>query len=692
MRSILLRLTAGMFLVFALAGCSRFMAPPGPIQLADEVSLIRPGRAMEYCADPSGDKTLREIQSCAFQPVRGNYPSFGSTSQAVWLRFEILPDRSGPTSWYFELATALPRSIKFFRLAPDGAVKSELHYDSTPPAARIVPHQYFILPLENITAPETVYLRAQSDAGLNLPVFLWNKKNFPMRDLARSFAFAVFFGVMFAMTLYNLFLFVSIRDRAYLYYVLYILFVTEFFALVSGYAVFVVPDSWVGHLPVLGPVTALLATIFALLFARKFLMLKEKKPRLAMAANVVMGIHVIGFISVPFVPIPVAAAMGNIIPFFGIVVIVKAAVSLIQEGFYPAKYFLTAWSFLMIGVSLFIAQNLNVLPAGFFTQYAQFFGASAEAVLLSLALGYRINSLRAAEQDARRDLVQEQMRALAEQKEMTEAFSRFVPREFLDYLNKPRVVDIVQGDVVRKEMAVLFLDIRGFTRLSESLGSEATFAFLNRFHGGMEPVIQKHGGFIDKFIGDAIMALFPDALSSVRAAVEMQRRAREEGSVRIGAGLHFGELMLGTVGSPRRLETTVIGDTVNLASRMEGINKLYGTEIIISDSLYRLIQDSEVHAREVDAIRVKGKTLPVVVYEILDVLPPEELEQRLAHMPDYMAALLAFRAGDFERARAAFSEYLVRVPGDSVAQMYIRRLESVQAGTSWDGIWEAESK
>lgn len=686
-----MRILLWLSLLPALCSCGGIFPPPGPVRLDANAELLRPGPQMEYCIDPSGSLTLETVQACEFTKVRAYYPSFGITTDAVWVRFRIEPDKNVSTSWYFELANTLPRSVAFYRVADSGKVLGQVSYEAVPPRERLVPHHYFIFPITDVTEPETIYLRGRSIAGLNMPVFLWNARAFPMRDMLRTFWFSVFFGIMFAMSLYNLFLFISIRDRSYLYYVFYILFVTEYFALISGYIAYLVPDSWIGYLPVLGPVVALVATIFALLFARKFLLLAEKDPLLAKAANVVLALHILSLASLPFIPVTAAAHIGNALPLAGIAVILVSAVRLIRAGFKPARYFLIAWSFLMVGVSLFILMNLNLIPSGFTAQYGQFFGAAFEAVLLSLALGYRINSLRAAEQEARRDLVQEQSRALAEQTEMAESFARFVPAEFLEYLGKKSIVSVSQGDVVRKQMAVLFLDIRGFTRMSETLGSEATFAFLNRFHGGLEPLIQKHGGFIDKFIGDAIMALFPHPAASVQAAIEMQEWTQQS-DTRIGVGIHYGELMLGTVGSPRRLETTVIGDTVNLASRIESINKQYGTQIVISDAVYKHIQSNpEIHSRELDAIRVRGKKQPVVLFEVLNSLPQAVLDARLAHMSLYMTGLLAFRTGDFDAARAQFQEYLNLAGEDPVVRMYLARLDAVRSSSTWDGIWEAEA-
>ncbi len=653
--------------------------------------MIRPGPHMQFCADPTNTKGIAEIKSCEFQQVHGYYPSFGIRDSAVWVRFQIEP-AAVPTDWVFEIANSFPREVSLYRLRPDGTVFEHVDYAGTPPRLRKFPHRYFVFPLNQITQPETIYVRARSGGGLNLPVFLWNARDYSTRDTLRSSLFSMFFGVLIAMSLYNFFLYVSTRDRAYLYYVLYVIVVLEYFALVSGYAVHFFPDSMVGELPAVGPITALAATFFALLFSRRFLLLTEKRPALAKVVNITLLMHLAALAVYPLLPVLARATFGNLLPAAGIVAILVSSIVRIRDGFGPARYFLIAWAALMLGVILFILQNFNVIPGGFITHYGQFFGAALEAILLSLALGYRITSLSAAEQEARRVLVQEQARALAEQKAMAESFSRFVPAEFLDYLGKTSVMNIAQGDVIRKEMAVLFLDIRGFTQMSEGLGSEGTFSFLNEFHGGMEPIIQKHGGFIDKFIGDAIMALFPVPAASVQAAVEMRDWVRDQARVRIGIGVHFGELMLGTVGSPRRLETTVIGDTVNLASRIESINKTYGTELVISDAVFKHLRDeNRIVARELDAIRVRGKKQPIVLYEVLSGLSPNELERRVQNMSLYMTALLAFRTGDFESARGSFTEYLKLAGDDSVVKMYLKRLDGVNKSAAWDGIWEAES-
>ena len=208
---------------------------------------------------------------------------------------------------------------------------------------------------------------------------------------------------------------------------------------------------------------------------------------------------------------------------------------------------------------------------------------------------------------------------------INQAYGRFVPHEFLHFLKKESIVEVQLGDSLEMEMTVLFSDIRNFTAMSEGMSTRDNFNFVNAYFGQMGPVVRKHGGFIDKYIGDAIMALFPnDADSAVQAAIEMFRilpdynRARQERNrppINFGVGIHTGHLMLGTVGEQDRMESTVISDAVNLASRLEGLTKHYGVNIIISEVTKNALKN-DYKLRFLDKVEVRGKKQPVGIYEV----------------------------------------------------------------------------
>src|SRR5919199_1889366 len=223
--------------------------------------------------------------------------------------------------------------------------------------------------------------------------------------------------------------------------------------------------------------------------------------------------------------------------------------------------------------------------------------------------------------------------------QLNQAFSRFVPRQFLQLLDKKSVVDVQLGDSVQQEMSVLFSDIRDFTTLSESMTPQENFQFINAYLSRMESAIIENQGFIDKYIGDAIMALFGGtADEAVKAGISMLQRLWDynqhrikSGYAPINIGINTGSLMLGTVGGKHRMDSTVISDAVNLASRLEGLTKKYGVSLLIShQTLARLHNPMEYSLRFVEQVKVKGKSKAVAIFEVLDGEPPEVREAKLA--------------------------------------------------------------
>ncbi len=213
-----------------------------------------------------------------------------------------------------------------------------------------------------------------------------------------------------------------------------------------------------------------------------------------------------------------------------------------------------------------------------------------------------------------------------QQVEQNRAASRFVPHEFLRFLGKQTLAECRLGDHVSQFMTVLFADIRDFTTMSEQMTVEDNFQFVNAFLGRIGPVIERHRGFIMTYIGDAIMALFPGADDGVRAGLAMLEKLQQFNAergvaghepIRIGIGLNSGQLMMGTIGEPNRIEGTVISDAVNVASRVEGLTKEYGRPMLITQQTVDRLAAPDAYAIEaVDRVAVRGKSEPVTVYAI----------------------------------------------------------------------------
>ncbi|HHN47423.1 MAG TPA: adenylate/guanylate cyclase domain-containing protein [Bacteroidales bacterium] len=267
---------------------------------------------------------------------------------------------------------------------------------------------------------------------------------------------------------------------------------------------------------------------------------------------------------------------------------------------------------------------------------------------------------------------------------MNEAYVRFVPRQFLQFLGKDSFTDIKLGDQVQKEMSILFCDIRSFTDLSEEMTPKENFDFINHYLGIMEPVIRKNNGFIDKYIGDSIMALFGESVDdAIQAAVDMrrkiikfneERRTMKKKEINIGIGIHTGNLMLGIVGSEGRMEGTVISDSVNLASRLEGLTKIYGASIIISeDALIKLKNPVKFQYRFLDIAKVKGKRESVYIFEVLDGDENNNRKLKWETRELFGKAVDHYRNQKFEEAAKGFGEILQKNPGDTVSRLYFER-------------------
>lgn len=267
---------------------------------------------------------------------------------------------------------------------------------------------------------------------------------------------------------------------------------------------------------------------------------------------------------------------------------------------------------------------------------------------------------------------------------LTSAYERFVPREFLNFLNKESIADVALGDQVKQEMSVLFADIVDFTSLSEKMSPPENFRFINSYLRYMEPCVSKNQGFIDKYIGDAIMALFNGcADDAVRSGIMMLKEVeafnRQDNQtnhppIRIGIGINTGVLMLGTIGGEHRMDSTVISDAVNLAARLEKLTRDYSVPLLISHHTFAKLDCPEEYAiRKVDQVKVKGKSELVTVYEVFDADPPALRDAKLATVEMFDEALSLYEARKFRDATELFFSCMNQNPGDTVVRNYLEK-------------------
>lgn len=272
----------------------------------------------------------------------------------------------------------------------------------------------------------------------------------------------------------------------------------------------------------------------------------------------------------------------------------------------------------------------------------------------------------------------------AGQKRLIEAQRRFVPSQFLESLHHHDIARVGAGEHVAKTMSVMFADLRNFTMLSEQLEPRTVIELLNRYFVAMEPQITQREGFIGAFSGDEIFALFDTSADApVRAGIGMWRALEEfnrqsavlgQPELQMGIGVNTGPTVLGIVGSRNRFQCSVIGDTTNLASRIEQLTKAYRARFLISEHTYRSLAKPDSFAlRMVDRVAVKGKSDPITLYEVLDAETPASREAKVATGPILDIAMKKYFNRQFEAARDEFERMARQDAGDIVPRLFEER-------------------
>jgi class 3 adenylate cyclase len=631
--------------------------------------------------------------------------SLGYTRKPVWVAVPFVWKDKSAATFMLEI-TALIDKIQFNYASERGLIlDSSVTGRDYPLSSRALPNHNFVFPVSvemaatpavrgkaagNSETRGIILMRLESQGSMLVPLQLMHEKQFYKTDHIEQLVFGFYFGIMLVMVLYNLFLYASTRERSYAFYVFYILFFALFqFALWGYFHEVVLPES-----PKLAkyllPVFLHFATVFQLLFATQFFQAQTLVPKQYKIAGLLSFVTFISLIAGPFLPYRIFIATGIFTGAGAALAIFFMALTLYIKRVKAARYFLIAYTTLIVGVIFLSLRNLGIINYSFISTYSAQIGSALEVILLSLALADKINIWRDEKEKAQKQVIDRE-------REMNRAFQLFVPQKFLELAGETDFTRLELGKSTTRDITILFSDIRGFTALSESMSPEENFRFLNSYLRRMGPIIREHGGFIDKFIGDAIMALFaedhgrsqvttakdgvlvaaddhggskpaagtmpsvplaegqggpsagtakdgvlvtaegqggpstgtakePPTVRAARAALAMRteliqynehRRAQGYQAIDIGIGIHTGSVRLGTIGENERWEGTVIGDTVNLASRIESLSSTFHSGIVISEALLKELPQ-DLPARELDTIRVKGKKHAVKVYELMD--------------------------------------------------------------------------
>lgn len=287
-----------------------------------------------------------------------------------------------------------------------------------------------------------------------------------------------------------------------------------------------------------------------------------------------------------------------------------------------------------------------------------------------------------------------------------EVTKKFVPFEFIQSLGHNIITDVKLGDQVEKIVTVLFSDIREYTTFSEQMTPEENFSFVCRFNERMGPIIRQHHGFINQYLGDAIMAIFPgNAADALAAAVAMQkevqafnilREQHNEQPIKIGVGMHTGPLIMGITGDENRLDAATISDTVNTASRLESLTKYYKAGIILSNAtLNGVPQNKNYSIRSLGTVQLKGKLSAVNIHECFSGYPEAEVNKKLSTLPLFNEGLDQYLNKSFEQAADAFEKVTEADANDQTAKLFLSNaIKFIKYGVpeNWAGVEEMLSK
>ncbi|MEI7012732.1 7TM diverse intracellular signaling domain-containing protein [Leptospira licerasiae] len=657
------------------------------IYVNKDIERLPLGKSVYYLEDPERKLTFEDVSKPDIESkfIKSDKDSldFGQLNYNYWFRLTFENDTPESVSKLVEINYSNIDIVQFYRPNSDGTYSKEESGMLFPFSARSFKNRNFVYQIDLQPGQQkTYYLMTWTSGGLNIPLTLWDKDTFSQYNADVQHGLGLYYGVMIVMILYNIFIFFSVRDVSYFYYVCYILGFLGIQLVLTGHGFQYLWPAFPFLQRNFYVVFTGISIASVLLFTKRFLNTKENVPKwLDKSMKVTVVAHGLLLFTPLVLPPEVTVKLALVLTLPALILIPTATIISFLKKFRPARYFLLAFTVLTVSGTVVVLRFINVLGPGFLADYGLYLGSTMEVILLSIALADRINIMKKEKEEA-------QAKTLEMQKILTESYARFVPKDFLANLGKDSILDVRLGDQIQKEMAVLFSDIRSFTTLSEQMTPAENFNFINSYLSRMSPIIQRHNGFIDKFIGDAIMALFQrNVIDAVSAGVEMQRYLKEYNEhrhhqgyipIQIGVGIHSGSLMLGTIGAEERLEGTVISDTVNLASRIESLTKVYGSRIAVSESTIEEVKkDGKFHFRFLDRVKVKGKQRPVSVYEVFDGDEPQYQDLKLKTKESYEKGVKAFYSNSFEDAKQQFENVISIFPDDKATQLYLKRLYPV---------------
>ncbi|ADN02678.1 putative adenylate cyclase / guanylate cyclase [Spirochaeta thermophila DSM 6192] len=665
----------------------RLLAADPVIPVTDSDRAVHIGGRCSYWKDTTGTAGLDHVLSLppsAFEEASGEGDvSFGFERNPMWFRLLFEYKGGRPASFLLVLDYSLVDDVWLYLPQETGGWRvlgSDTYTGSHRP----------VFPVELRPGRNTMYLRIATEGTLRLPLHLYEEHTYRVLALRETAAKGLYLGAILLAAFINLFFFYVYKREsdgiASLFLSVFILFYGIFQSVQDGFVLFFMPKHIVPlfRLYVICGVLGLVALSFFMIFFFR----REDESGFFRIFSPFWGaallLIVLTFLTEPGFYVKAFALIG-VVSFIPSLWIVLRAPS---RKVFLGRELLYVYMLLIASVVIFGLRGLGFLPSNRLTLNIIPAGFLVFIVLLTLIQFKRLQTS-----------IEEKYTMERNWKELYEASSTFVPREFLSFMHRGSIKDVRLGDQTETELTLMFSDIRNFTSIVESLTPAESFEFLNGYFECVGPIIRKHHGFIDKYIGDGVMAIFPHkADDALAAALEIQqalpalnRRYESRGwpSIRIGIGIHTGPCMVGTVGEDLRMDTTVISDVVNIAARLENLTKTFGTDILISEQVVMSLADpGALHLRFLGKVMVKGKSSAVSVFQVLtDREFLKEKELRAAY-DSFEQGMFAFFKRDFATAISLFNRVLEVVPSDMPARVYLEQAMTLHASgvpEGWDG-------
>lgn len=672
----------GLFSFFYLSIDTTFAMTVQPLILQHDQKIYDLSNYYEAYIDSNRQLTIKDVTSPQFSDkfVPYNFNKLFSThGVTTWLRFQLRNNFS--EDMYFLLADDL---YAYDEGAQVYMQNIQGEFVPITPTAKPLHIKVFPVMIPSNTT-KIFYISRYSESRALNAFFLTDPYYYVLSATERYFLLGIIYGIPLALLIQTLFIFLFLRDNNYLIYTGFVLvfLITSIMdnSLLNRFPMIVVTNWWFFRIYRLSLV---FIGFFYVLFAKNILQAKLYAPRMNALMNIYLKL-VIPFSIITFLPLKdwyaIKIHANAIYIFSGMLLALVVNIIALYYRYKPAQYYFAGMVCLLFGEVMYYLGDIRIIPYSIFTLEAASFGLVTDMILQAIALAMRFKLIKQAEIEAKVDLIHQedinttlQEKVQQEQQQLIKAYARFFPQQFLDLLHKKSIVEINLGDQIQKSVAVLFTDFRNFTSIIEKKTPQGSFEFLNDYFNQIGPLIRTYDGFINKYIGDATLSLFEksvdDAFHAAIGILYFLIKRKLLIPIQMGISIHYGSVMIGTIGEQRRMDGAVMGEIVNVVVQLESLNKIYGTRIIASEQAVSLLKNREqFKIRLLDQVLMKNKQINSI-YEVFDVDPPERIEKKIAINKTYEIALQHYRAYRFEKALDYFDQCNVVLPDDKVIHLY----------------------